>query len=70
MFKRNEGTVDRVIRAVAGLVLIWLGLWPLNGLQAATWGIVVGVVGLILVVTGITGFCLIYRLLGISTAKE
>jgi len=70
MFKRNEGTVDRVIRAVAGLVLIWLGLWPLHGLQAAAWGIVVGVVGLILVVTGITGFCLIYRLLGISTAKE
>lgn len=68
--KPNESTIDRIIRVVLGLLLIWLGLWPLSGLQGGALGIIVGVVGLILLVTAITGFCLIYRLLGISTRKE
>jgi uncharacterized membrane protein HdeD (DUF308 family) len=68
--KPNEGTVDRIIRAVLGAALLWAGLWLLNGLQAATLGIVVAVVGLILLFTALTGFCLIYRVLGISTRKE
>jgi len=65
----NEGAADRIIRAVLGAVLLWAGLWPLNGLQAATLGVVVAVVGLVLLFTALTGFCLIYRVLGISTRK-
>ncbi len=68
--KPNEGTVDRIIRLAIGLVLIWAGLWPLNGLQAVVGGIVVAVIGLILVITGITGYCALYSLLGISTRQE
>lgn len=70
MFARNEGTVDRIVRAVVGVILLWAGLWPLAGLQAAVLGIIVALIGLILVITAITGFCLIYRLLGISTLKK
>lgn len=70
MFQQNEGTVDRIVRAVLGLILLWAGLWPLGGLQAAVLGIIVALVGFILVVTAITGFCLIYRILGISTLKK
>jgi len=70
MFTPNEGTVDRIVRAVVGVVLIWAGLWPLAGLQAAVLGIIVALIGLILVITAITGFCLVYRLLGISTLKK
>ncbi|HHS97383.1 MAG TPA: DUF2892 domain-containing protein [Chloroflexi bacterium] len=68
--KRNEGTVDRIIRLVIGVVLIWVGLWPLNGLQVAVGGIVVAVIGLILLITGLTGYCALYSLLGISTKQE
>jgi len=68
--KQNEGTVDRIVRLVLGAVLIWAGLWPLNGLQVAVLGIVVAVIGLILVITGITGYCALYSLLGISTRRE
>ena len=68
--KANEGTVDRIIRAVLGVVMLWAGLWPLNGLQAAVLGIVVAVLGLILLVTALTGYCALYRLFGISTRRE
>jgi len=68
--KANEGTVDRIIRAVLGVVMPWAGLWPLNGLQAAVLGIVVAVIGLILLVTALTSYCALYRLFGISTKRE
>lgn len=68
--KPNEGDLDRIIRAVVGVALLVVGLWPMAGLQGAVWGIVVAVIGAVLLFTAITGFCLIYRLLGISTVKE
>lgn len=68
--KRNEGTVDRIIRVVLGVILIGVGLWPMNGLQIAVPGIVVAVVDLILLGTGLTGYCALYSLLGISTRQD
>ncbi|MBC7222759.1 MAG: DUF2892 domain-containing protein [Anaerolineae bacterium] len=66
----NEGTVDRIVRLVVGVVLLWAGLWPLGGLGGAAWGIVLALIGLVLLVTAATGFCLIYRILGISTRQR
>ena len=68
--KANEGKTDRIIRLVLGVLLIWGGLWPLSGLQAAFLGVVVAFIGLILVVTSITGYCALYSLFGISTKQE
>jgi hypothetical protein len=65
--ERNEGTVDRIIRAVLAVIFLVVGLGPLRGLQGAVLGIIVAVVGLILAFTAATGFCLIYKLLGVST---
>ncbi|MGQ9466904.1 MAG: YgaP family membrane protein [Anaerolineae bacterium] len=65
--KRNEGTTDRIIRAILAVIFLVVGLGPLRALQGAVLGIIVAVVGLILAFTAITGFCLIYQLLGIST---
>ncbi|MCR4408436.1 MAG: DUF2892 domain-containing protein [Anaerolineae bacterium] len=69
MFQQNEGMIDRIVRAVLGLILLWAGLWPLGGLRAVV-GIIVTLIGLILVFTALTGFCLIYRILGISTLRK
>ncbi len=63
--KRNEGTIDRAIRVVLGLIL--LGLWAVDKIPYRTAALIVGLVAL---VTGLTGFCAIYKLLGISTCKE
>ncbi len=63
--ERNEGTLDRAIRVVLGLIL--LGLWAADKVPYRT---LVLIVGLIALITGLTGFCAIYKLLGISTCKE
>ncbi len=63
--ERNEGTLDRLLRIVIGIVL--LGLWAGMDVPYET-GLLI--VGLIALVTGLTGFCAIYKLLGISTCKE
>lgn len=61
---RNEGTLDRTLRALIGAAFLvaWIAGW-LSGVLAA----VLGIAGLMLVATAIVGFCPAYRLLGIST---
>lgn len=61
---RNEGTVDRIVRVVLGVVLVaaWAFAW-LTG----TLAVVLGVVGIVLIGTGAVGFCPLYRMLGMST---
>ena len=59
MFAKNEGTVDRALRVVAGLVLISL---VFVGPQTA-WGWI----GVVPLVTGAIGSCPVYSLLGINT---
>ncbi len=66
MFERNESAVDRIIRAIVGIVLVALWLTTVKGAA----GIVLLVVGIILIITAITGFCLLYKLFGFSTAKK
>lgn len=56
---RNEGTIDRALRIIAGLVLISL---VFIGPQTA-WGWV----GLVPLLTGLVGICPLYSLLGINT---
>jgi hypothetical protein len=55
----NEGTIDRVIRVAAGAVILSLAF---VGPQTP-WGYV----GVIPLLTGLVGFCPIYKLFGIST---
>jgi hypothetical protein len=64
--KVNEGTVDRIVRIVLGVVLLGVGLFVVKG----TLGIVLDVVGVVALVTGITGFCLLYRLFGDFSTKK
>lgn len=64
--KLNESNIDRVIRAVAGVVLLYLGI---GGVLGGTLAIVSGVVGAVLLLTGAIGFCPIYFALKLSTKK-
>jgi len=56
---RNEGTLDRALRVIAGLALLSL---VFIGPQTA-WGWV----GIVPLVTGLVGYCPAYTLLGINT---
>lgn len=62
----NEGTVDRIIRAIAGLAAVVAALaMDLSGVGA----VLLVIVGGILLVTAAVGFCPLYRVLGVSTCK-
>lgn len=58
--KKNVGSVDRIIRIVLGIVIIALGI-----IYKSWWG----AIGLIPLLTGLFGICLIYLLTKTSTAK-
>ncbi len=62
----NEGTVDRSIRALLGVVAI-VGA-ALIGVGSAP-GIVLLAVAGILLVTAAVGFCPLYRVFGVSTCR-
>jgi len=57
--KINEGTIDRSLRVVVGLVLI--------GLAASGTVGVWGWIGVVPLLTGLVGFCPAYAIFGMST---
>lgn len=66
--KANVGGVDRMLRLIAGAALLAIALVP--GLQffgagAGAW--VAGIVGAVLVLTGLARKCPAYCILGVST---
>lgn len=64
MFKTNEGRVDRGLRIGLGLALLVLGF---GGVVGGGLGLVVGIVGLVPLITGIAGWCPLYTVLGMDT---
>ncbi len=59
----NENRTDRAIRLGIGLLSILIGFFALTGAVQQ----IAFIVGGIALFTGMTGFCLLYQLLGIST---
>ena len=55
----NEGTLDRVLRVAVGVVVLSLTFVGPRSL----WGLV----GIVPLLTGLVGFCPLYRLVGVST---
>lgn len=65
MPRTNEANWDRILRAVAGVALLWVAF--MSGLLASPWSWVAGVVGLVMLVTAAVGFCPAYALMGLNT---
>lgn len=62
----NEAGWDRVLRVVAGAVLLYLG-WA--GVVTGTVGTILKFFGFVPLVTGLVGWCPAYTLLGLRTRK-
>jgi len=56
---RNVGSVDKTIRLVAGIALLALAFLGLGG-----------VVGVILLATGLLNFCPLFKIFGISSFRS
>lgn len=59
---RNEGTLDRALRIIVGLALVAM---VFVGPQVA-WGWI----GVVPLLTGLVGFCPLYRLVGLNTCPR
>ncbi|MBI5428546.1 MAG: DUF2892 domain-containing protein [Nitrospinae bacterium] len=64
MFCQNEGKMDRGMRIGMGIVLIALGWFLWN-----PWGVALGVIGLVPLLTGILGWCPLYALFKFTTCE-
>ncbi len=69
MFNRNEGTLDRIVRLALGIVLLPAGLLWLGALQLSVLGLLIAGLGVIGLITGLTGVCPTYNLFGFSTLE-
>ena len=58
----NTGMGERVIRVILGLIIVSLVFWG----PKSAWGWL----GLIPLLTGISGFCPLYKVLGINKCKK
>jgi hypothetical protein len=61
----NVGMIDRVLRVIIGVVLLWVAY--------TNWGTTLGYVGLIGIVpllTAVVGVCPLYSILGVKTCSR
>ncbi|PKO03333.1 MAG: DUF2892 domain-containing protein [Chloroflexi bacterium HGW-Chloroflexi-5] len=65
--KMNESGLDRIIRVIVGAALLALYF---TQVIAGGFGIAAVVVGAVLLITGVVGFCPLYGLLKIQTRKK
>jgi hypothetical protein len=63
--KRNVGTVDRIVRVIAGIAMLLVGFLVIEGVA----GVVVGAIGAVVLLTGVIGSCLLYVPFKIDTNK-
>ena len=68
--KRNMGQVDRLIRVLTGLVMMYFGFINQDVIGNLTINIIVGIFGIISIVFAYLSFCPIYTLGNVSTLKK
>ncbi|MFA6007522.1 MAG: DUF2892 domain-containing protein [Candidatus Shapirobacteria bacterium] len=65
MFTQNESKLDKNIRLGIGALALLLGIFIFTG----TFQIVTLIIAALAIFTGLTGFCLLYKIFGIKTTK-
>ena len=70
MFETNESTADRIARTVLGGGLLIASFTSLGVTSAKPLGILAALIGAVALFTAATGSCLLYKLVGVNTAKS
>jgi hypothetical protein len=60
----NEASWDRILRVLLGLALLYVGF---GGVVVSGWGIAIGILGLVSLLTGLFGICPLYAVLKFHT---
>ncbi len=67
---KNVGRIDQVLRIILGVILIWVGLWPLNGLDQSLLGVTVSLLAIIPFWMAITRNCPVFRFFNFSSIPK
>lgn len=67
LLKSNVGSGDRAFRIILGIVLILVGVLVIH---STTWTVIFLVVGILMLLTGLTRLCLGYLPFKIDTSKK
>lgn len=70
MFKKNEGVLDRFTRTALGTVLLPIGLFRLGAVRGKRLGLLTASLGVVGLITGITGVSALYSSFGLSTVGK
>ena len=70
IFKKNMGQVDRSIRIITGLAMMYFGFIDQTVIDSFIVNIIVGIFGLISIIFAYYSFCPIYTLGNVSTASD
>ena len=62
----NESGIDRVIRVVLGIAILYLG-WA--GVVTGGWGVFLKIVGFVPLLTGLSGWCPLYAIFKLRTNR-
>jgi len=65
---QNLSFLDRIIRILIGLLMLWLG-WTVQPAELVLWPIALRIFAWFPLITGFLGWCPIYAILGLSTHK-
>jgi len=65
MFKQNENKLDKNIRLAVGVIALFLGTFVFSGIIQT----IALIISVLAIFTGLTGFCLLYKIFGINTNK-
>ena len=58
---KNVGKIDRTLRFLLGLLLVWLGVFVLNGKEGNVIGIFVALISLMPFYMALTRSCFVFR---------
>jgi len=62
--EKNMATWDRVVRIILAVIFIALAIS-----KGGAWWIL-GIIGIIFIITSVVGFCPLYKIVGFKTLKE
>ena len=67
---KNVGKIDRSLRLLLAIFLIWLGLFYKNGIQGELIGILIACCSLLPIYMGLTGSCFVFRWANIHSLSK
>lgn len=68
--EKNMSPIDRIIRILAGLVLTYIGFFSDGITHYLIINILIGVLGVINIISSLLGSCPVYTIVGINSCKK